>query len=150
MSTYTVRPHERHRRATELTLHHPLISTVAGLAAAVLAGVLVGVLFSLLFAGTPPAAQHRAGGHALPTVAAAQHAATAIAPSGPAVDDTTSSVSRSPARGGFAVGRTTGAGSGFIVVEATREPVRGGFPGRSLGAGHARGTALVHPRTAAQ
>lgn len=149
MSTYTIHPQERHHRATEWTLQHPLFSTVAALLAAVLAGVLIGILFSLLFAGAPEATLHRAGGHALATVTAAQHAVTAAAQSEPAVIGTTGE-SRSPARGGFAVGRTAGAGSGFIVVESTREPVRGGFPGRSLGAGHVPGAALMPARTAAQ
>ena len=85
---------------------------------------------------------HRAGGHALATVAQAQHAAaaavTAVAGGEAATATATDSAStRSPARGGFAVGRAAGAGSGFIVLAAgTRAPVRGGFAGRSLGAGH--------------
>lgn len=130
MSTHTIHPHERHHGATEWTLHHPLVSTVATLLAAVVAGVLIGVLFSALFAGTPAATQHRAGGHALAKVAAAQLAAT-VAQSETAVVGVTTGESRSPARGGFAVGRTAGAGSGFIAIESALEPVRvrGGFPG---------------------
>jgi hypothetical protein len=148
MSTYTIHPQERHHSATDWTLHHPLIATVAALLAAVLAGVLIGVLFSLVLAGAPAATQHRAGGHALATVAAAQHAAATTIGAARTATSATADDWRSPARGGFAVGRTTGAGSGFIVVKATREPARGGFPGRSLGAGHVPGAALMHATAA--
>jgi hypothetical protein len=148
MSTYTIHPHERrHHGATEWTLRHPAISTVAALAAAVVAGVLVGILFSVLMSGTESAALHRAGGHALATVTQAQHAAVAAAAAvtatEPAVIKRIAST-RSPARGGFAVGRSEGAGTGFIVVQSgTRASARGGFAGRSLGAGHIPGGALV-------
>ncbi len=135
MSTYTINQQEhRHHGATAWTLHHPMASTIGALFAAVVAGVLIGILFSLLSSGAETGALHRAGGHALATVAAAQHAATA------ATSDTviaaTTTGARSPARGGFAVGRTSGAGSGFIVISpGDRAPARGGFAGRSLGAG---------------
>ena len=83
------------------------------------------------------------------TVAQAQHAAvtavTAVSGSDAAAATPVAST-RSPARGGFAVGRTVGAASGFIVIHAgARAPVRGGFPGRSLGAGHTRATSLARP-----
>jgi len=110
--------------------------------------VLIGILFNLALAGTPAATQHRAGGHALATVAAVRHVAKATTGGAGTRDTvigaTTAGRTRSPARGGLAAGRTTGAGSGFIVVEATREPARGGFPGRSLGAGQAPRSSLVH------
>ena len=145
MSTYTIHPQERHHRTTEWTLQHPLFSTVAALLAAVLAGVLIGILFSMVLAGAPAATQHRAGGHALATVAAVHHAAAATTGTRHTViGATTAGHTRSPARGGLAAGRTTAAGAGFIVVEATRVPARGGFPGRSLGAGHVPGAGLMH------
>ena len=147
MSTYTIHPQGRHHGATAWTLQHPLASTIAALVGAVAVGVLVGILFSMLFAGTEAAPQHRAGGHAQTTVAAKQAAATAVAAAevtGHTVIASTTSGTRSPARGGFAVGRTAGAGSGFIVLQSgTRAPVRGGFPGRSLGAGHAPAVAMA-------
>jgi len=153
MSTYTVHPHERHHHdATAWTLQHPTMSTVASLAAAVVAGVLIGVLLSVVFSGAEPAALHRAGGHALATVTQAQHAAAGAAAAvtssfGTSVAHIKSphiKSLRSPARGGFAVGRAEGAGSGFIVIHTgTRAPVRGGFAGRSRGAGHVPGGALM-------
>jgi hypothetical protein len=144
MSTYTITPQEgHHRAATGRTTKHPLASTVAALAGAVAVGVLVGVLFSVLFTGTGAAPQHRAGGHATATAAARSLgvavAVDTTATTGPTVVAAVTSGARSPARGGFAVGRTAGAGSGFIVLDSdARAPVRGGFPGRSLGAGNAR------------
>lgn len=148
MSTYTVHPHERHHRTTDWTLDHPLVATVATLLAAVIAGVLIGILFSLALGGAPAVTQHRAGGHALATVAAAQQVPTATFSNTGAQQAVTTGQSRSPARGGVGVGQTAGAGSGFIVIEATREPARGGFPGRSLGAGHLPGAALAHATAA--
>jgi hypothetical protein len=144
MSTYTITPQEGHHRgATGWTKKHPLASTVAALAGAVAVGVVVGVLFSVLFADTGAAPQHRAGGHATATaVARSVGVAVAVddaATTGPTVIAAKTSGTRSPARGGFAVGRTAGAGSGFIALDSdARAPVRGGFPGRSLGAGDAR------------
>lgn len=133
----------RHVGAIAWTDQHQGVTTIAAIAVAVLAGVLLGILFSMASSGPGSAALHRAGGHALATVAQAQHAAAAAvttvatAGSGDATAVRDSST-RSPARGGFAVGRAAAAGSGFIVIHAgTRAPVRGGFAGRSLGAGHA-------------
>jgi hypothetical protein len=140
MSTYTIRPRERHHGASEWTLHHPMIATAAALTTAVVAGALIGILFSVIFAGAPTATQHRAGGHAKATVAAARGSAAVATETVGArtVIASTTSRTRSPARGGFAVGRTEGAGSGVIVIGAgTRAPARGGFVGRSLGAGQA-------------
>ena len=105
-----------------------------------LAGVLLGILFSMASSGTESISLHRAGGHALATVAQAEHAAAAAVSAAAETGSTTArhiASTRSPARGGFAVGRAHGAGSGFIVIEAgTRAPVRGGFAGRSLGTGN--------------
>jgi hypothetical protein len=144
MSTYTVQPHERHHRVSEWTLQHPLISTLAAVVAAVVAGALIGVLFTIVVAGAPVAQQHRAGGdHAR---AAAVHRAAIAATSGAhtVIGATTAAATRSPARSGFAVGKTAGADDGYISLEAgVRAPVRGGFPGRSLGAGHVPGGALA-------
>ncbi len=125
------------------------MSTVAALAAAVVVGVLVGILFSVLMSGTESAALHRAGGHAMATVTQAQHAAVAaaaaVAATEPAVIRHIEST-RSPARGGFAVGRSAGAGTGFIVVHVgTRAPVRGGFPDRAFRVGHAPDSVLMQP-----
>ena len=148
MGTYTVHPHERHHPgATDWTLQHPAMSTVAALAAAVVVGVLVGILFSVLMSGTESAALHRAGGHAMATVTQAQHAAVAAAAAvtvtEPALTRHIAST-RSPARGGFAVGRSEGAGAGFIVVHiGTRAPARGGFAGRSHGSGHAPAASMM-------
>lgn len=106
----------------------------------------LGVLFSMVSGDTAPAALHRAGGLTRTTVAAKQHAAVAAPAQATGGDMVAARVSRtrSPARGGFAVGRTAGASSGFIVIHAgTRAPVRGGFAGRSLEAGHAPGGALA-------
>lgn len=148
MGSYTIHPQERHHNgATEWTLQHPAMSTVAALAAAVVAGVLIGILFSVLMSGTESAALHRAGGHAIATVTQAQHAAVAaaVAATEPAVIRHIERT-RSPARGGFAVGRSPGAGTGFIVVHiGTRAPVRGGFPYRALHVGHAPDSALMLP-----
>lgn len=146
MSTYTTHPQERHHHTTASTLQHPLVGTVLALAGAVLVGVLVGVLFSVLFTRPEPAALHGAGGHALPTVLAAQHAAsgTAAAVTGETrtvIGSRTDGV-RSPARGGFAAGHR--AGAGFIVIHVgDRAPMRGGFPTRSLGAGQASAVSMA-------
>ncbi len=109
------------------------------LAGAVVAGALIGILLSASFFGEQTATLHRAGGHALTTVAQAQHAAAATVAAvtgGEIASPSHIRGTRSPARGGFAVGRTSGAGSGFIVIEpGTRAPARGGFAGRSIGAG---------------
>ena len=142
MSTYTVHPHERHNRMSEWSLHHPLMTTMGAVVAAIIAGALIGVLFSIAVAGEPAAQQHRAGGH-IASKAAGVHAIVATTGSHTAVGATTDS-ERSPARGGFAVGRTAGADDGFIeITPGERAPVRGGFPGRSLGAGHVPGGALA-------
>jgi len=140
MSTYTIRPHERHHGASEWTLHHPTIATVAAVIAAVVAGALIGILFSVIFTGAPAATQHRGGGHSKAAVSAVHGSAAVATETAGArtVIASTTGRTRSPARGGFAVGRTEGAGSGFIVIGAgTRAPARGGFAGRSLGAGQA-------------
>ena len=150
MGTYTVHPHERHHHgATEWTLQHPAMSTVAALAAALVVGVLVGILFSVVLSGTESAALHRAGGHAMATVTQAQHAAVAaaaaITATEPAVIGHIAST-RSPARGGFAVGRSEGAGTGFIVIHTgTRAPARGGFSDRAFRVGHAADSVLLQP-----
>ena len=143
MSTYTIHPRERsHHSATAWTLQHPAIATVAALAAAVLAGVLIGVLFNIVFSGTEAAPLHRAGGHAMAATINVAQPATAASESGKYVAHIKSV--RSPARGGFAVGRTEGAGSGIIAIHVgTRAPARGGFSGRSLGAGRAPAAALM-------
>ena len=152
LSAHTTSAH-RHVGAVAWTDRHQGTTTLAAIAAAVLAGVLLGILFSMASSGTGSAALHRAGGHALATVAQAQHAAAAAVAAvttstgGGAVAAPRST--RSPARGGFAVGRAAGAGSGFIVIHAgTRAPVRGGFSGRSLGAGHAPAASTAHARLA--
>jgi hypothetical protein len=146
MSTYTIHPHGRHHE-TSWSTSHPLIATVMILAAAVVVGVLAGILFSLLADGTRVAPVHRVGGHGHPTVAAALHAAAAAAAvesSGGAVSAAASKRERSPARSGFAVGTTAGAGDGFFTIApGTRAPARGGFPRGSLGAGHVPGGALA-------
>lgn len=148
MGSYTIHPHERHHNgATEWTLQHPAMSTVAALAAAVVVGVLVGILFSVLMSGTESAALHRAGGRAKATVTQAQHAAVAaaVAATEPAAIRHIEST-RSPARGGFAVGRSAGAGAGVIGVHTgTRTPVRGGFPDRAFRVGHAPDSVLMQP-----
>jgi hypothetical protein len=148
MATYTAHQgtSRRHHGAIAWTDEHQGATTVAAIAVAVLTGVLLGILFSMVTGDTAPAALHRAGGHALTTVAAAQHAAVAAVEqaTGGDVVAARASRTRSPARGGFAVGRTAGAGSGFIVIHTgTRAPVRGGFAGRSLGAGHVPAGALA-------
>lgn len=141
----------RHVGAIAWTEKHPAIATAATIAGAVLVGVVLGMLFSVVSAGTESASLHRAGGHALATVAQAEHAAAAAVTAVAGTDSTTArhiASTRSPARGGFAVGRAPGAGSGFIVIEAgSRAPVRGGFAGRSLGAGHVPAVSLLRPTT---
>ena len=130
----------RHVGAIAWTDKHPGTTTVVAIAVAVLAGVLLGILLSVASAGTESISLHRAGGHALATVAQAEHAAAAAVSAAAGTGSTTARhivSTRSPARGGFAVGRAPGAGSGFIVIETgTRTPVRGGFSGRSLGTGN--------------
>ena len=140
MAAYTAQTSTDRRRhgAIAWTDEHQGMTTVAAIGVAVLVGVLLGILFSMASTGAGSAALHRAGGHALATVAQAQHAAVAAitAATGGDVVVARSSSTRSPARGGFAVGRVAGVGSGFIVIHAgTRAPARGGFTGRSLGAG---------------
>jgi hypothetical protein len=148
MTTHTADARISHQAdRTSWALQHPAAAAAAMIVAAVLAGVLIGVLFSLVFAGTETAALHRAGGHAAAT--AARHV-TAASPATPATDDTGSATHitsvRSPARSGFAAGRAEGAGSGFITLAAGEQsPARGGFAGRSLGAGRAPATALMRP-----
>ena len=139
MNTLSARtPATRRGGSTAWTLKHPLTSTVAVLAGAVLIGALIGVLLSAPFADVQTATLHRAGGHALTTVAQAQHAAAATVAAvtaGEIASPAHIGGTRSPARGGFAVGRSSGAGSGFIVIErGTRAPARGGFPRGSIGA----------------
>jgi len=151
MSTYTAHDtiSRRSGGTTAWTLQHPMIATLAALAAAVLAGVLIGILFSVVLSGTGAAAQHRAGGHhALAAALARQQPATTAATAKPETATiTTATIKRSPARGGVAVGRSAGAGSGFIEVRASAaDPAGGGFPGRALGAGRVPAAAL--PRTA--
>jgi hypothetical protein len=140
MSTLSAQtPATRHERAAARALRHPTASTIAVLAVAVLAGVLIGVILSAPSTDAPAATLHRAGGHALATVAQAQHAAaaTVVAVTGGEIASPAHIPGeRSPARAGFAVGRSSGAGDGFIVIEpGTRAPARGGFAGRSIGAG---------------
>lgn len=148
MATYTAHQGSSRRQhgAIAWTNEHQGATTLAAIAVAVLTGVLLGILFSMASGDSAPAVLHRAGGHALTTVAAAQHAAVAAVSQATSGDVVAARVSRtrSPARGGFAVGRTAGAGTGFIVIHTgTRAPVRGGFAGRSLGAGHIPAGALV-------
>lgn len=140
MNTLSARtPATRRGGSTAWTLRNPVTAAVAVLIGAVLAGVLIGVILSTPFTGAQTATLHRAGGHALATVAQAQHAAAATVTAvtgGEIASPSPIAGKRSPARGGFAVGRSSGAGSGFIVIEpGTRAPARGGFYGRSLGAG---------------
>ena len=140
MNTFSVRtPTTRRGGSPAWTLRHPVTSTVAVLVCAVLIGVLIGVLVSAPLTGTQTATLHRAGGHALATVAQAQHAAVvtvAAVTGGEIASPSRIRGTRSPARGGFAVGRASGAGSGFIVIEpGTTAPARGGFSGRSIGTG---------------
>jgi hypothetical protein len=129
----------RHVGAIAWTNEHQGTTTVVAIAAAVLAGVLLGLLFSVASPGTESISLHRAGGHATATVAQAERAVAVVST---AVGHGTTTAlhitsTRSPARGGFAVGRAQGAGSGFIVIDVgTRAPVRGGFAGRSLGIGN--------------
>ena len=145
MNTLSAQTTTGHRHVSPIawTDEHQGVTTIAAIAFAVLAGVLLGILFSMASSGTESAAPHRAGGHALGTVAQAQHAAaaavaTVTTATGGDAATVRGSSTRSPARGGIAVGRAAGAGSGFIVIHAgTTAPVRGGFAGRSLGAGHA-------------
>ena len=148
MTTHTAdaRTSPRSDRTT-WTLQHPAAATAAVIVAAVMAGVLIGALFSLVFSGTETAALHRAGGHAAATAA---HHVTAALPATVATHDSGSATHivsvRSPARSGFAAGRAAGAGSGFITIAAGEQSrARGGFPGRSLGAGRAPATALMRP-----
>ena len=110
--------------------------------AAVVAGALIGILFSVIVhRQRPRRTQHRAGGHHArrrprPSVASA---AVATERRRAHRDRRHDRPTRSPARGGFAVGRTQGAGSGFIVDQTgTRAPARGASPAASLGAGHDR------------
>jgi hypothetical protein len=150
MNTYSTQTHHGTRRAGAIawTDRHQGTTTVVAIAAAVLAGVLLGILISMVTSDTGPAALHRGGGHALATVAQARQPAVAAVTATTAGDVVAAHISRtrSPSRGGFAVGRTAGAGSGFIVIHAgARAPVRGGFSGRSLGAGHAPAAGLLRP-----
>jgi hypothetical protein len=114
-------------------------STVAILVCAVLIGVLIGVLVSEPLTGTQTTESHRVRGHAVATVAQVQHAAAATVAAvtgGEIASPVHIRGTHSPARAGFAAGRTSGAGSGFIVIErGATAPVRGGFAGRSIGAG---------------
>jgi hypothetical protein len=146
MSTYTAHTAISRRSAdkTAWTLQHPMVATLAALAAAVVAGVLIGVLFSVVLSGTGAAAQHRAGGHALATIVTARHAAVAATATGANDGGVRAERLRGPARGGFAVGRTAGAGSGFIEVRASAaDPAGRGFRGRALGAGRIPAAALL-------
>jgi hypothetical protein len=131
----------RHVATIEWTDQHQGMTAVAAIAVAVLAGALLGILLSVASAGTGSAMLHRAGGHALGTVTQAQHAALAAVTTVTGGEAATAHDAgiRSPARGGFAVGRAEGAGSGFIAMHSgTRAPFRGGFADRSLGAGRDR------------
>jgi hypothetical protein len=143
MNTYSAQGNVDSRRgAIAWGERHQLVAAVTTAAAAVLVGLLIGILLSVPFSEAQTATLHRAGGHALATAAQAQHAAAASVVAATAVSGgeiaSPSHIrgTRSPARGGFAVGRADGAGTGFIVIEpGTRAPARGGFAGRSIGAG---------------
>jgi hypothetical protein len=140
MSTYTMHP-QQGRHAAGWAERHPAAATITALAATVLAGVLIGLML-----GTPPAgttAQHRGGGTPAVSTEAAPVAAPAATVETTVIGSRTSGA-RSPARGGFAVGRTEGASTRFIAVDAgTRAPARGGFTGRSLGAGEIPATGVA-------
>lgn len=138
MNTLSVQTPATRRGAIAWGEQHQAVAAVTTIAAALLAGVLIGILLSAPSSGAQTATLHRAGGHALTTVAQAQHAAAAsvVAVTAGEIAARSHRGTRSPARGGFAVGRTSGAGSGFIVIEpGTRAPARGGFPRGSIGAG---------------
>ena len=144
MSTYTIHPRERaHHDATAWTLQHPAISTVAALAAAVLAGVLIGVLFNIVFSGTEATPQHRAGGHALAATINVAQPGTAASEDG-RVRQRASRACAARRAAASPSAAPTGAGSGIIAIHVgTRAPARGGFSGRSLGAGRAPAAALM-------
>jgi hypothetical protein len=136
MNTYSAQGNVQSRRgAIAWGEQHQAVAAVTTVGA----GLLIGILLSAPFSDAQTATLHRAGGHALATVAQAQHAAAATVATvtgGEIASPSHIAGTRSPARGGFAVGRTSGAGSGFIVVDTgTRAPARGGFSGRSIGAG---------------
>lgn len=135
MSTYTIRPHEAHRDTDRWTLQHPVMAAAATVVAAVAAGALIGVLFSLLFTGAPVAQQHRAGGHHARVTAV--HAATATTGGARTATGVATGSERSPARSGFATGRTANGADGFIqITTSTRAPARGGFPVGTMSPGH--------------
>ena len=111
-----------------------MAAAAAALAGAIIVGVLIGFLFSVLFSGVEPTAQYRAGGHAWATVLTSTRAAAASAVAVVEGADgvaTSATRTRSPARGGFAVGRTEGAAAPSSVIITTpldtRSPARGGF-----------------------
>lgn len=101
---------------------HPYAATTGLMLAAIVCGVLVGLLFNAVMSGAEPTAIHRGGGTAKAAVIhRVQSGQTAAARANAVLGGFTFSSERSPARGGFAVGRAAGDGDGATVSGAGSE-----------------------------
>ena len=114
MSTYS-----HHQQATapqfgERTEHrvaHPLATTIGVIVGAVVVGALIALLIAAAVEGPATAQIHRGGGHGRSAIhqqmqQVAASAATQTQSTGEGTTAASTAVKRSPARGGFAVGRT--------------------------------------------
>jgi hypothetical protein len=119
MSTTTAQTLGALERTGDWTRQHPMIATALVVIAAVLAAALIGTLIGMPVKDQPVAQQHHVGGRHARVAAVHHHVATDAARSAAAPGQTTSTV----------------------AVRRTREIK--GFPGRSLGAGHVSGAALL-------
>jgi hypothetical protein len=112
MSTHSQHHHETAPRfgdRAEREARRPLATTVGVIVGAIFVGALVGLLLAAVIEGPATAQIHRGGGHGRTAIHHQMQQVTASAAtqsSGEAAVVTSSAVKRSPARGGFAVGRT--------------------------------------------
>ena len=114
MSTHSQHHHETAPRfgdRAEREARRPLATTVGVIVGAIVVGALVGLLLAAVIEGPATAQIHRGGGHGRTAIhhqmqQVTASAATQTQSSGEAAVVTSSAVERSPARGGFAVGRT--------------------------------------------
>jgi hypothetical protein len=125
MSTHSQHHHEtapRFADRAEREARHPLATTVGVIVGAIVVGALVGLLLAAAIEGPATAQIHRGGGHGRAAIHHQMQQVTASAAtqsSGEAAVVTSSAVKRSPARGGFAVGRTFDIGGAAATTSGT-------------------------------
>jgi len=114
MSTYS--QHQQGTAAqfgarTEHRVTHPLATTIGVIVSAVVVGALIALLIAAAVEGPATAQIHRGGSHGRSAIhqqmqQVAASAATQTQSAGEGTQVASTAVKRSPARGGFAVGRT--------------------------------------------